>query len=180
LNVTDDLMQDLRFACRQLWKNPGFTATAALVLALGLGASVAIFAFVDAALLKPLPYPNPGRLAGVYESTPQCPHCNLSYFDYLDWKKLNKVFTSLEAYRQSGFIVTTPAGTQLAHAARVSAGFFRTLGARPVLGRDFRAGEDVAGAPRFVLLSNAAWRSRYGGRPDIVGQSVILDNAPHV
>ncbi|MFN7998341.1 MAG: ABC transporter permease [Bryobacteraceae bacterium] len=180
LNLTDDLMQDLRFACRQLGKNPGFTATAALVLALGLGASVAIFAFVDAALLKPLPYPNPGRLAGVYENTPQCPRCNLSYFDYLDWKKLNKVFSSLEAYRRSGFIVTTSAGTHLAHAARVSAGFFRTLGTRPILGRDFRAGEDVAGAPRLVLLSNAAWRSRYGGRPDIVGQSVVLDSAPHV
>src|ERR1700691_4436619 len=90
-NLMDNLMQDLRFTLRQLKKNPGFTSTAILMLALGICASVAIFAFVDAALLKPLPYRNPSTLLGVYEHIPQCPRCNLSYPDYVDWKKLNKV-----------------------------------------------------------------------------------------
>jgi predicted permease len=180
LNLLDDLQQDLRFAHRQLWKNPGFTATAVFVLALGLCASVAIFAFVDAALIKPLPYPNPARLVGVYESTTQCPSCNLSYRDYLDWRKLNKVFNSLEAYTGAGFIVTTPGGAQPAHAARVSAGFFRALGVTPAIGRDFQPGEDLPGAPRTVILSYATWQNRYAARRTIVGQTVVLDSLPYI
>jgi macrolide transport system ATP-binding/permease protein len=102
--VLENLLRDVRFAIRQLRKNPGFTSTAILMLALGMCASVAIFAFVDAALIKPLPYRNPARLVGVYENVPliQCPQCNLSYPDYLDWKRLNTVFSSLDAYESSG------------------------------------------------------------------------------
>jgi macrolide transport system ATP-binding/permease protein len=171
----ENLLADLRFSIRQLRKNPGFTSTAVFLLALGMCASVAMFAFVDAALFKPLPYRNPSRLVGVYESIPLCPQCNLSYLDYLDWKKLNTVFTSLEAYQHNGFIVSTPAGAQPARGARVSDGFFRTLGVTPVLGRDFYAGEDLPAAPRTVLLSYAAWQKRYGGRKDVLGHVVTLD-----
>src|SRR5579864_8954604 len=121
----DNLRRDLGFAIRQLRKNVGFTSTAILMLALGLCASVAIFAFVDAALIRPLPYRDPSRLVGVYESIPQCKYCNLSYLDYLDWKKLNKTLSSLEAYRGTGFILTTPTGVEPASAAQVSSGFFR-------------------------------------------------------
>jgi len=177
--VLEHLLQDGRFALRQLRKNPVFTSTAILMLALGVCASVAIFAFVDAALIQPLPYRNPSRLAGVYESAPKCPQCNLSYQDYLDWKKLNHVFVSLEAYNNTGFIVTTAGGAQPAHAARVSAGFFRALGVVTALGRDFYAGEDLAGARRTVMLSDAMWHKRYGGKPDVVGQPVTLDGAPY-
>ncbi|MGA2133006.1 MAG: ABC transporter permease [Bryobacteraceae bacterium] len=180
MNLIDELRQDLRFTTRQFAKNRAFTATAILVLALGLCASVAIFAFVDAALIKPLPYPNATRLAGVYESIPQCPRCNLSYLDYLDWKKLNKVYQSLEAYTGAGFIVTTPGGARPSHAARVSAGFFRALGVTLPLGRDFHAGEDLQGAPRTVILSYVTWRNQYAGRSDIVGQTVTLDSLPYV
>jgi hypothetical protein len=180
LNLLDDLLQDLRFAQRQLWKSPGFTATAILVLALGLCASVAIFAFVDAALIKPLPYPDASRLVGVYESTKQCPTCNLSYQDYLDWRKLNKVFQSLEAYDGTGLILTTPSGAQPAHAARVSAGFFHALGVTPPLGRDFRPGEDLSGASRTAILSYATWQNRYGAKPAVLGQAVVLDSLPYV
>ena len=86
----DFLIQDLRFTLRQLKKNPGFTATAILMLALGMCAAVSIFAFVDAALIRPLPYRDPARLVGVYEHIPQCPLCNLSYLDYLDWRNSTK------------------------------------------------------------------------------------------
>ena len=173
----DFLIQDLRFTLRQLKKNPGFTATAILMLALGMCAAVSIFAFVDAALIRPLPYRDPARLVGVYEHIPQCPLCNLSYLDYLDWKKLNKVFTSLEIYHGNGYILTTPSGVEPAEASQVSAGFFRVLGVAPVLGRDFYAGEDRPGAPRTVMLSHASWMKRFGGKPDVLGRTVTLDDA---
>lgn len=179
-NPVDNLLQDLRFALRQLAKNPGFACTAVLMLALGLCASVAIFAFVDAALVKPLPYRNPSRLVGVYERIAMFARSNLSYYDYLDWKRLNRSFLSLEAYTDTGFILTSPGGAEPAAAARVSDGFFRALGVAPALGRDFRPGEDLPGAPRTVMLSYAVWQKRYGGRPDVVGQKVILDNAAYL
>jgi len=176
--LLENLAQDTRFAVRQLLKNPGFTATAMLMLATGICASVAIFAFVDAALLKPLPYETPARLVGVYESASRCERCNLSYQDYLDWKRLNTVFTSLEIYNHNGATIPTAAGPRLVPISLVSAGFFRTLGVKPILGRDFSAGEDLAGAPRIALLSYGAWRTTYGGRADIVGQNVVLDDTP--
>jgi macrolide transport system ATP-binding/permease protein len=180
VNLVDNLLQDTRFAIRQLRNNLGFTCTATIVLALGLCASVAIFAFVDAALIRPLPYRNPERLVGVFESIQLFPQSNLSYPDYLDWKKLNRVFSSLDAYQSDGFLLTTSEGAQIARGARVSDGFFRTLGITPVLGRDFYVGEDLPGVPRTVLLSYAAWQKRYGGRQDILGQKVTLDGAPNI
>lgn len=131
----ENLLLDIRFAIRQLRKNVGFTSTAILMLALGMCASVAIFAFVDAALIKPLPYRNPGRLVGVTETTPLFPRANLSYPDYLDWKKLNQVFRSLDAFTGTGFLLSTPTGAKPVPATLVSDGFFRTLGITPVLGR---------------------------------------------
>jgi macrolide transport system ATP-binding/permease protein len=178
--LLDNLLRDARFAIRQLRQNPGFSSVAIGVLALGLGASVAIFAFVDAALLAPLPYPEPPRLVGVYETAEHCPRCNLSYQDYLDWKRLNEVFDSLEAYQPTGFILSTPSGSRLARGTRVSAGFFRTLGVRPILGRDFRVGEDRPGAPPTVMLSYGAWQEHFGGAADVPGKTVTLDGDAHV
>ena len=170
---------DLRYACRQLRKNPGFTATAIFVLALGIAASVAIFAFVDAALIRPLPYRDPSRLVALFESNPLGPRFHLSYLDYLDWKKLNSVFSSMDAYDNMLFELKTAAGVEQAQGASVGDGFFRTLGVAPVLGRDFRAGEDLLSAPRTVLLSYAAWQKRYGGRADVLGQTVTLEGFPN-
>ena len=179
LNTLENLRSDLQFAVRQLRRSPGFAATAVLVLAAGMCASVAIFAFVDAALIKPLPFRDPARLVGVFESNRSFSLSNLSYPDYLDWKRLNTVFRSLDIYQGTGFMVTTPAGAQPSHGARVSAGFLRTLGAAPVFGRDFYEGEDQPSAAHAVLLSYAAWQQRYGGKRDVLGQVVTLDGAPH-
>jgi macrolide transport system ATP-binding/permease protein len=175
----ENLLQDLRFAIRQLKKNPGFTFTAILMLALGMGASVAIFGFVDAALIKPLPYPNPSRLVDVTESIAQIPRANLSYPDYLDWKRLNRVFSSMDVYGGRGFMLSSPTGPEPVPGARVSDGFFRTLGISPLLGRDFYAGEDLPGAPNTVMLSYAAWQKRFGGREDVIGQTITLSDIPH-
>jgi predicted permease len=175
----ETVAQDLKFALRQLRKNPGFTATAVLILALGMGASVAIFAFVDAALIKPLPYPNPTRLLDVTETLALFPRGNLSYKDYLDWKRMNTVLSSLEVYTGNLYGLNTATGTEPVAGERVSAGFFRTLGITPMLGRDFRDGEDAAGTAPVVLLSYGTWQRRYGGRKDVVGQAVGLSGVSH-
>ncbi len=175
----DNLTQDAGFGLRQLRKNPGFSSTAIGVLALGVSASVSIFAFVDAALVRPLPYRDSSRLVAVYESIPECPLCNLSYPDYADWRKLNRVFSSLEAFQRAGFILSTATGAEPARGARVTPGFFRTLGVKAVLGRDFEDEEGRPGAPGTAMLSYAAWRQRYGGEPDVAGKTVTLDGAPY-
>jgi macrolide transport system ATP-binding/permease protein len=171
----ETIAQDLRFAWRQLRKNPGFAATATLVLALGIGASVAIFGFVDAALIKPLPYRDSTRLAMLFESNPLGPRFHLSYLDYLDWKNRNKSFSAVEVFGAYGFMLQTPDGLQPADGARVSSGFFQSLGVAPILGRDFAPSESDASAPHVVLLSYGAWQNRYGGRRDVLGQTVVLD-----
>jgi macrolide transport system ATP-binding/permease protein len=179
LRFVETLWQDLRYTFRQLRKNPAFAITAILVLALGIGATVAIFAFADAALIKPLPYREPTRLAVIFGSIPLGPHFHLSFPDYYDFKKLNQVFSSFEVYDSNGFMLATPTGAQLAPGARVSVGFFRTLGVAPVLGRDFATGEDKPSAARTVILSYATWQTRYGKRADVIGQTVMLDGNPN-
>ena len=176
----ESIVQDLRFTFRQLRMNPAFTVTATAMVALGVGASVAIFAFVDAALIKPLPYHNPSRLLFVTETTPEIPRANFSYPDYLDWKKLNTVFDSLEVYNQRGYVVSTSAGMEMVDGARVTAGFFRTLGVSVLLGRDFLAGEDLLNAPRTLILSYAAWQKRFGAKQEILGQPITLDETPYI
>jgi predicted permease len=175
----ENVMQDFRFAMRQLRRSPGFAATAVLVLALGICASVSIFAFVNAALIQPLPYRNPTRLVALYESAMMGKRFHLSYLDYLDWKRENKVFESLDVYAPYGFTLKTPEGLEAVGGSRASAGFFHTLGVTPVLGRDFRPGDDQPGAPSVALLSYGAWQRRYGGRKDILGQTVVLDGSPN-
>src|SRR5438552_15069878 len=175
----ETVVQDLRFALRQWTKNPGFASTAILILALGMGVSVAICGFVDAALLQPLPYANPERLMSVNESNVESPRWPLSYPDYLDWQRLNKSFSSLDVYSGSGYLLRTPSGALPVQGERVSGGFFKTLGVRPMLGRDFYPGENRPAGANVVLLSYGAWLRRFGGRRDVIGQTVDLDNASY-
>ena len=171
----ENLVADLRFGLRMLAKNPGFTATVVLVLGLGLCSSVAIFGLVDAALIQPLPYNKPSTLAGVYETVKMFPLSNLSYQDYLDWKKQNTVFQSLDVWTGGGYLMRTAAGSKPVPTTRVTDGFFRTLGVKPMLGRDFYEGEDRPEAPPTVLVTYEGWQKWFGGRPDVVGQTVTLD-----
>jgi len=173
------LLQDFRYSLRQLRKSPGFASTALVVLTLGICSSLSIFAFVDAALIKPLPYANPNRLVEATESAEMFPRALLSYPDYLDWKRLNTVFTSMEVYNGTGYLLRTSTGTTPVLAMRVSDGFFRTLGVAPALGRDFFTGEDLPAAPHTVILSYDTWKKRFGGRTDVVGQAVDLSGIPH-
>jgi macrolide transport system ATP-binding/permease protein len=180
MSIFENAFQDARFSMRQFRGSWAFTGTAITVLALGIAASVAIFAFVDAALIKPLPYRQPSRLVGVFGSIPLFAQSNLSIPDYLDFKKLNTVFSSFDIYQTDGNVLADRNGVQVVRSARVSDGFFRTLGVAPVLGRDFYPGEDLVGAPRTLLLSYSAWQGRYGGRREVLGESVTLDGSPNV
>lgn len=172
------LVQDLRYALRQLRKSPGFACTAILILTLGTGASVAIFGFVDAALIKPLPYKEPNRLVDVTESVPMFPRGNLSYPDYLDWKRMNQVFSSMDVYTGEGYLLRTSVATEPVAGVRVSDGFLNTLGVKPYLGRDFYRGEDLPAAPRTVMLTYAAWQKRFGGRNTVTNETVTLSGIP--
>ena len=179
LPMIDDLLQDLRFALRQLRRSPGFTITAAIMLALGIGASVAIFAFVDAALLKPLPYREPARIAAVTESVKLFGRANLSYPDYLDWKRMNHSFSSFDIYGGGGGLLNTPTGALPVSSLRVTDGFFRTLGVTPFMGRDFYPGEDLPGTGDTVILSFEGWQKWLNGRPDAIGQKINLNGLPY-
>jgi macrolide transport system ATP-binding/permease protein len=170
----ETVVQDLRFALRQLRRSPGLAFTAILVLALGIGASTAIFAFVDAVLIRPLPYAEPNRLVDVDESEAVFPRSNLSRDDYEDWKRLNTTLKSLEVYGGTGFLLRTGSLSEPVPAGRVSDGFFRTLGVTPILGRDFRPGEDKPGQPRIAMLSFGTWMKRFGGRREVIGESISL------
>ena len=172
----ESVLQDARFALRQLRRNSGLAVTAVLILAVGIGASVAIFAFVDAALLQPLPYREPARLMDVGESSSVHPRSNLSFEDFKDWKRMNRSFSALDAYTGTGFLLHSSGGVEPVPAGRVTAGFFDTLGVHAALGRTFLAGDDMPGAGKVAVLSYAAWMSRFGARRDIVGQSLQLDN----
>jgi macrolide transport system ATP-binding/permease protein len=170
----ESVLQDLRFALRQLRHSPGFAIMAILILALGMGVSVAIFAFVDVALLEPLPYAAPSRLMSVDEATALFPRSNISRDDYDDWKRQNRSFSSLQAYTGTGYLLRTSSGTVPVPAARVSDGFFSTLGVKMMLGRGFLPGEDLPGKAKIAVLTYGTWLKRFGARRDIVGQSVSL------
>jgi macrolide transport system ATP-binding/permease protein len=178
-------MQDLRFGLRQLRHHPGFAATAIGMLALGLCATVAIFGFVDAALIRPLPYQDPLRLVTAFGTRPDLAHSQrrgyVSYLNFLDWRTRSRAFGSIAAYDvRAGFTLTTAAGAQGVSGLRVTSGFFRTLGVTPAIGREFRRDEERPASRPTVMLAYSAWQTRFGGRPDVLGQTVTLQGEPHV
>ncbi len=153
----ETVVQDVRFALRQMRRSPGFAVTAVLMLALGMGASTAIFGFVDAALIQPLPYAQPNRLVDVAENAVAFPRSNLSRLDYEDWKRMNTTLASLDVYTGTGFLLRMGDEADPVPAGRVSAGFFHTLGVQPIAGAGFSSrggsagrGEDRDAAVRDV------------------------------
>ena len=181
LNLIENSARDLRYALRQLRKSPGFTCAVILVLAFGLSAAVTIFGFVDAALVRPLPYRDQSRLVSVFQSSPGDARSIVSYLNFIEWKHLNHVFSSIDAYALNGsFTLATRKGAEQVPGTRVSAGFFHTLGVTPALGRDFRSGEDQPAAPHLVVLSYSAWQKRFAGNADVIGRSITLNGAPTV
>jgi hypothetical protein len=170
-----EVINDLRYCLRRLNRAPAFTLTTVFLVALGIGAATAIYGFVDAALVEPLPYREPARLVALFEHNPVGDRFHLSDFDYRAWKQRNHVFTSIDVYRPERDTLSNLDGAEEVAAALVSDGFFRTLGVTPALGRDFFAGEDRPDAPRTAILSYAAWKQRFGGDPRVLGHTVKLN-----
>ena len=175
-----ELWQDLRYAARTLRRQPGFTAVAILTLALGIGANSAIFALVDATLLRPLPFGEPDRIVMLSESSATAARGPVSPLNMTDWNTRNRTFEVIAGYINGiGGMVMTGAEGLAENVTRqwVTAGFFDALGIRPIAGRTFLP-EDDAKRRSVVVLSEAFWRTRFNGDPSIVGTDVRFDGTP--
>jgi predicted permease len=171
------LTQDIRYALRQLGKNPRFTVIAALTLALGIGASTAIFSVISTVLLHPLPYRDPEGLVLVTESLPamSSDEVGVSAQEYIDYRDRNRALSQVAAYESAGFNLTGEGRPLRVNAAAVSPSAFALLGVSPELGHVFSSEDERPGSPHVVLLSYSLWQNQYGGDPNIVGKSVKLD-----
>jgi putative ABC transport system permease protein len=177
-------MSDLRFAIRQLFKNPGFAFIAVLVLALGIGANTAIFSVVNAVLLRPLPYPHSEQLVLLRErllGPSGFESGSVSYLNYLDWRTAQKSFTDLALARTEGVSLSASEGTsppEAARAGRITANFLSILQVPPLIGRDFNENDDVPGAAKVALISERVWRKQFGASRSAIGQRLNVDGVP--
>jgi putative ABC transport system permease protein len=171
------LLQDVRYGARMLAKNTGFTAIAVITLALGIGANTAIFSVVNAELLRPLPFRDPGKLVRVWETNERTgsKSDSISYPDFADWRAQNRVFEKIGAYASASYTLTGVEQPAHLQGQAISADLISLLGATPEIGRAFLAGEDD---PHHLvaLLSHRLWKEHFGGDPGVLGRTITLDN----
>ena len=171
------LWQDLRYGVRMLAKTPAFTAIAVLTLALGIGANTAIFSFINALILSPLPYPQSERLM-IFEAHDKkngwTAERTTSPADFFDFQKQNSSFEQTVAWTSASLNLTGGGNPELVDGARVTWNFFDTLGAKPLLGRTFAPDDDRSGAPHVVILSEGLWQGRYAADPKIIGRNIAI------
>ncbi|MEP6691951.1 MAG: ADOP family duplicated permease [Gemmatimonadaceae bacterium] len=173
------LAADLRFAVRMLARRPGFSLLAILTLAVGIGATTAIFSVLDPMLFRALPYPDAGRILTVWERDHDGSESNVGFATFTDIARDNKSLVAVAAIGSWQTVMTSTAEPERLEGERVSYGYFDVLGVQPVLGRAFRADEDAPNAPRVVVLSDGLWRRRFGGDPSLVGKPVTLGGNPY-
>lgn len=172
---------DLRYAWRQLAKSPGFTLTAVLALALGIGANVALFSVINSVLLRPLPYRESDRLVRLSSTNEQqnFTRIGFSYPRYLAVQGGEQVFSDLAFSVANGFTITGRGDPQQVFGTHISANFLPTLGVQPLLGRNFSPDEDRPGGEPVVMLSHAFWQRQFNADPSVLGQALTLDGRPH-
>jgi len=170
------IYQDVRYAMRMLFKNPGFSAVIVLTLALGIGANAALFSVVNGVLLNPLPYPQPEQLVSLNQSKPNVATGAIPYPNFLDWQRENQTFSAMALSRPSSFALVGTGEAERVSGQRCTANLFAVLGVKPALGRDFAPGEDAPGAGPVVLISAELWHRRFGAVPDVVGKSLTVDD----
>ncbi len=176
----NSLVHDLRFGARMLLKQPGFSLTAVITLALGIGATTAIFTIVNAVLLRPLPYPDSDQLLFVGQ-TFRSGLSGTGEPKFLFWREQSQSFEALACYSSYGGARGNLAGgdeTEYVRGLRVSEDFFRVFGVSPALGRAFTRAEDTPGGERVAILTDGLWQRRFGGRPEIIGQKVSFNDQP--
>jgi putative ABC transport system permease protein len=178
LRLVDELQQDVRYSIRQLRRGRGVAVM--MVLALGVGANLAVFSVVYTALLRPLPHPNPDRLVSISsrDLTDGRDHLT-SPLDFFDFERRSISFERLGAYYPPGFTLTGSGPAERVPGARASSGIFDTFGVRPVLGRGFRPEEDRPGTPPVAVISYQLWIRRYGQATSVVGQTILLSGNPY-
>jgi putative ABC transport system permease protein len=172
------MFKNLRFAWRQMRRSPGFAITAILTLALGIGATTAIYTVVYATLLAPMPYPKPDQLVMVWSQFGHSTHNSVSGADYLDWKQQSTVFKDIVAFSATRFNMAGKQEPEMVDAQFSSPGMYNTMGVRFALGRDFLPEEGVAGKEHVAILANRLWK-RLGADPNIIGKTVTLDQKPY-
>ncbi|HYV18804.1 MAG TPA: ABC transporter permease [Verrucomicrobiae bacterium] len=177
----ESLLQDIRYALRTLWKTPGFTLTAIAALAIGIGANTAIFTVVKGVLLTPLPYPDSQNLVMVWDSKPSrgWPKFAVSPGNFLDRKRDAKSFEQLVAFQQATIVDAGGTEPVSREGYAVSEGFFAMVRTQPSRGRAFLPEDFTPGKGKVAVLSDALWKSRFGGREDVLGQPVTLSGSPH-
>src|SRR5438094_129076 len=178
--LLDSLWQDLRYAARALRKNPGFAAVAILTLALGVGATTAIFTVVHAVLLRPLPFPEADRLVEVRIVGRNAAVFPLPDTDFLAWRSQNNSAEAVAVYDSSSATLTGDGPPERLISSAVTDRFFDVLGVQPLLGRVFHEGDDRPGAPKTTVLSHGLWMRRFHGDPAIVRRSITVSGEPHV
>ena len=177
VRLIEDLWRDFRFSLRSLLKRPGFTAIALLALALGIGANTAIFSLVNAVILQPLPYRDPDRLISVYGTRNRSTQGSVGPTDFLDYRSQNKTF---EQFAASGSMMlpmnlTGSGEPERLNASIITGNYFDTFGVRPALGRGFSLENEKTGQDHVTVLSHAFWQTRFGGDPNIVNKTIILN-----
>jgi hypothetical protein len=173
--MLETLIQDLRFGLRMLHKNPGFSLVAILTLALGIGANTAIFSVVNAVLLKPLPYPEPGQLAQLRLEGAGKPNTVIGSTAFVEVKAQSQSLARIAAYSGGDMTLTGAGAAEGVVAGAVTADFFPLLGVLPALGRNFTQEEDTPNGPKAVILGHGLWQSRFGGAADLLGRTITLN-----
>jgi putative ABC transport system permease protein len=173
-NTFRTFVADLRFAGRQLRRNPSFTVISVITLGIGVGSCTAIFSAIDPILFKPLSYPHPGRILMIWNSWKGA-RSEISYGTYLELSQRSHSFESTAIYEPWQPTMTGGEKPQRLEGQSVSAAFFEVLGVNPLLGRDFRASDEGPHATKVVILSDALWRRLFGGERGVVGQAIKLD-----
>ncbi|HTH03198.1 MAG TPA: ABC transporter permease [Vicinamibacterales bacterium] len=175
------LLQDIRYALRNLSRSKGFATVAILCLGFGVGLNATIFSLIDGVLLKPYPYTDPDRILVVGEQRRNTDEAGLSYLDMRDWKEANSVFTTIAAVSGRSLTIADGSGEPERYlGAGVSWDLFPMLGTHPIRGRDFTPEEDREGGADVVLLGYDVWTHRYAGSEDIVGRTILVNSKPHV
>ena len=172
--ILETFWQDIRYGARMLRRNPGFTIVAVLTLALGIGASTAIFSVVQGVLLRSLPYPEPERLVMLWREAGH--RYWLATPEYFDYRERQRTLEDFAVYRTSGGNLTGRGEVLRVNIANVSVGFFPVLGVQPLLGRTFTEDEDLPGNNRVIVLEHGFWQRRFGGDPSVVGETLTLDD----
>jgi predicted permease len=172
----ESLLQDVRYGFRVLVKSPGFSVIAVLTLALGIGANTAIFSVVNGVLLSPLPYEKPDQLVSLFEKIPNFENGSISYPNFVDWRRMNRTFSSLAAYRSTAYKLSGAGEPENLHGEMISAGFFEIFSVKPLMGRTFSADEDRLGANPTVMITERLWKRKFASDRNIVGKQMILDD----